>query len=103
MGRDIEEKEYKQADYDEFNRRIHNQVDILKEVIQRPDFGKTPRSIGAELEIYLINEASEVSPVNVELLNILQDEQFQTELNKYNLEANFSPVLAEGKPFNSIT
>jgi len=103
MGRDIEEKEYTQADYDEFNRRIHHQVDILKEVIQRPEFGKTPRSIGAELEIYLINEASEVSPVNVELLDILKDAQFQTELNKYNLEANFSPVLAEGKPFNNIT
>ncbi len=103
MGRDIEEKEYKQEDYDEFNRRIHHQVDILKEVIQRPDFGKSPRSIGAELEIYLINNETEVSPINVELIEKIKDPQFTTELNKYNLEANFSPVLAEGKPFNALT
>ena len=103
MGRDVEEKEYTKEDYDRFNRRIHNQVDILKEVIERPDFGRGPRTIGAELEIYLIDKHSEVSPVNIELLDIMQDPQFQTELNQYNLEANFSPVIAEGKPFNALT
>ena len=38
MGRDINERDYSARDYEEFNRRIHDQVDLLKEVIQRPGF-----------------------------------------------------------------
>ena len=30
MGRDIGDKEYSAKDYEQFNRRIHDQVDILK-------------------------------------------------------------------------
>ena len=103
MGKEIDEREYSADDYKQFNRRIHDQVDILKEVIQRPDFGQGERCIGAELEVYLIDEKSDVSPINVELIDAMGDPQFTTELNKYNLEANFSPVKAAGKPFNALT
>ena len=103
MGRELDEREYSADDYDKFNRRIHDQVDILKEVINRPNFGSGERMIGAELEIYLIDDASSVSPVNLEVLNKLDDPSFTTELNKYNLEANFDPVKAAGRPFNALT
>ena len=56
MGREIRDREYTAKDYEEFNRRIHEQVDILKEVIARPEFGRGDKCIGAELELYLINE-----------------------------------------------
>ena len=56
MGREIRDREYTAKDYEEFNRRIHDQVDILKEVIARPEFGRGDKCIGAELELYLINE-----------------------------------------------
>ncbi len=32
MGKDITDKEYTAEDYDRFNRRIHDQVDILKTI-----------------------------------------------------------------------
>ncbi|WP_444995481.1 hypothetical protein [Aliikangiella sp. IMCC44359] len=103
MGREIEEKEYSASDYERFNRKIHDQVDILKEVLTRPDFGSGETCIGAELEVYLINEQSQVNPVSHQILEMLQDEQFQTELNKFNLEINLSPVKAKGKPFSQLT
>ena len=56
MGREIRDREYTAKDYEEFNRRIHDQVDILKEVIARPEFGRGDNCIGAELELYLMNE-----------------------------------------------
>ena len=40
MGPKIRDREYTAKDYEEFNRRIHDQVDILKEVIARPEFGR---------------------------------------------------------------
>ena len=32
MGRKVNEMEYSAKDYERFNRRIHDQVDVLKEV-----------------------------------------------------------------------
>jgi len=103
MGRDISEREYSAKDYERFNRCIHDQVDILKQVIEKPDFGTGELCLGAELEVYLIDKKSDVSPVNLLLLEMLNDEQFQTELNKFNLELNLSPVKAAGRPFSQLT
>ncbi len=103
MGRELTEKDYSAVDYEKFNCRIHDQVDILKEVISKPDFGKGDICIGAELEMYLMDEHSDVSPVNLQLIELLKDEQFQTELNQFNLELNLSAVKAAGKPFSKLT
>ena len=103
MGCEISDKEYSAKDYEQFNQRIHDQVDILKEVIASPEFGRDEICIGAELELYLMNEQSDVSPVNLQLLEMLQDDQFQSELNTFNLELNLSPVKAAGKPFSRLT
>jgi len=103
MGRDISEKDYSADDYVNFNHKIHDQLDSLKQVLAKPDFGAGEIYIGAELEIYLIDDHHQVSPVNLELLAKLNDEQFQSELNKYNLELNLLPVRAAGKPFSQLT
>jgi gamma-glutamyl:cysteine ligase YbdK (ATP-grasp superfamily) len=103
MGREISEREYSADDYEQFNRRIHDQADLLKEVIQKPGFGSDERCLGAELEVYLMDEKSEVSPVNLQLLDMLNDQQFQTELNQFNMEINLSPVKAQGKPFSELS
>ena len=103
MGREVGDREYSEKDYEQFNRRIHNQVDLLKKVIARPEFGRDEICIGAELELYLMNEQGDVSPVNLQLLEMLQDDQFQSELNTFNLELNLSPVKAVGKPFSQLT
>jgi gamma-glutamyl:cysteine ligase YbdK (ATP-grasp superfamily) len=103
MGRIIEDRQYCAKDYENFNKRIHDQVDILKEVLDRPTFGKEETCIGAELELYLMDEAGSVSPVNLQLLKMLNDPQFVAEINQYNLELNLSPYPAAGKPFTKLT
>lgn len=103
MGRDILEQDFSADDYESFNHRIHDQLDELHHVISKPDFGTGELYIGAELEIYLINANQQVSPVNLELLTLLKDNQFQAELNKYNIELNLQAVKAKGKPFSKLT
>ena len=77
MGREIRDREYTAKDYEKFNRRIHDQVDILKEVIARPEFGRGQNCIEAELELYFMNEQSDVRPVNLQLLDMYFDNQMQ--------------------------
>ena len=43
-----------------------------------------------------MNEQSDVSPVNLQLLEMLQDDQFQPALNQFNLELNLTPVKTVG-------
>ena len=103
MGRDISEKYFSVDDYETFNHRIHDQLDTLNQVMAKADFGTGELYIGAELEIYLMNAQQQVNPVNLELLALLNDEQFQAELNKYNIELNLQAVKAKGKPFSKLT
>jgi gamma-glutamyl:cysteine ligase YbdK (ATP-grasp superfamily) len=103
MGRNIVEKDYNESDYLKFNHKIHDQLDILKQVIAKPNFGQGEIYIGAELEFYLMDAQHQVSPVNLDVLSVLNDEQFQSELNKYNIELNLLPVKASGKPFSQLT
>ena len=72
MGCEIGDRQYTAKDFEKFNRRIHDQVDNLKKVIARPDFGRGETCISAELELYLMNEQSDVSPINLQLLKINQ-------------------------------
>ena len=50
-----------------------------------------------------MDDLGDVSPVNVQLIEMLKDDQYQTELNKFNLELNLSPVKAAGTPFSNLT
>ena len=88
MCREVGYREYAAQDYEQFNHRIHDQVDILKKIIDLPEFGLSDTCIGAKIKLYLMNEQSDVSPVNLQLLQRLQDNQFQPELNQFNLELN---------------
>ncbi len=103
MGKNITERQYSAEDYEKFNRCIHDQVDILKKVIDKPDFGTDTLCMGGEIELYLMDKSSHVSPVNTQLLEMLNDDQFQTELNQFNLELNLSPVTIAGTPFSDLT
>lgn len=103
MGREVANQLFKAADFQRFNRIIHQQLEELAAVIRQPTFGQEPISIGAELEVNLMGTDYQISPVNLQMLERLADPQFQTELNQYNLELNLSPVLAQGKPFSAIT
>tara|TARA_B110000902_G_scaffold23093_1_gene25682 strand:- start:578 stop:2080 length:1503 start_codon:yes stop_codon:yes gene_type:complete len=103
MGRNITEKNYSTDDYVNFNHKIQDQLSRLKQLIAQPNFGLGEIFIGAELELYLIDKKYQVSPVNLELLDKLNNKQFQSELNKYTIELNLLPVKAAGKPFSRLT
>ncbi|WP_340105516.1 CBS domain-containing protein [Rhodohalobacter sp. 8-1] len=53
--------------------------------------------IGAEQELCLIDRNAKPAPIAMELLEVLNDKSFTTELAKFNLETNLDPLLFEGK------
>ena len=60
------------------------------------------RRVGAEQEMFLVNDAWRPAPVSVEVLEDLDDDPFTTELARFNLEANLSPRVLEGTCFTDM-
>lgn len=102
MGQNISHTKYTDGDYRQFQLKLFEQLEQLKEIIKRPNFGNEPLKVGAELEMYLVDNNGQVKLNNQTLLHALNDTQFQPELNQYNLELNLSAVKQQGQPFSAL-
>lgn len=102
MGRPVDLQTFTDADFQQFSGRINEQLDQLRKVLAEPGFGVGDASLGAELEMYLVDDHYLPTPVNEKLMALANDPQLTYELNRYNLEYNLSPVAAKGKPFRAM-
>ena len=93
MGIDISRSEFDDDDYRRFSARLHDNLTALKQVLSQPDFGEGELSFGAELELYIIDKEARPLHINQAIQKKLNDPQLTLELNRYNLEYNFSPVM----------
>jgi CBS domain-containing protein len=74
-----------------FMRAILADVHALEQVIDRGMIESGVRRIGAEQEMFLVDNTLSVAPVATEVLETAGDPRLTTELAKFNLEANLSP------------
>ncbi len=102
MGVEIDQDEFDVNDYHQFQKRLEQQLFSLKEAINSPNFGDTPRSIGAELELYIIDKYGKPLAKNEQLLHLAKNPQLTPELNLYNLEYNTPPYLIKNHPFQAL-
>ena len=55
MGLSIEKEEFENKDFVEFAARLQQSLTILRELLSRPGFGEGPLTVGAELELPIID------------------------------------------------
>lgn len=102
VGKNIEKLNFCETDFTQFEHKLQHQLSDLKTALNRKGFGDELLKIGAELEMYLVDNSGRVSLSNQVLLDELNDPQFQPELNQYNLELNLSAFSQKGKPFSQL-
>ena len=102
MGKNVEHSHFSQADHDRFTQRLYENLDLLELLLATPGFGQGETSIGAELELDLIDPRRHTLWINAQLLKLANDPQLTYEVNQYNLEYNLTPVSASGHPFTCI-
>jgi gamma-glutamyl:cysteine ligase YbdK (ATP-grasp superfamily) len=102
MGKPIKKTNFGLRDTKAFERKLHHCLKALELVLERPGFGCGNASIGAELELYLLDAEEQPLSHNVDILRQSGDPQLTLELNRYNLEYNLSPVPVLGSPFSSL-
>ena len=93
MGTDIDQEEFDERDYARFAERLEQCLSALGQLLERPGFGTGPATIGAELELFLVDGAARPLPLNQAIRAAVADPRVTMELDRFNLELNASPVL----------
>ncbi len=103
MGQDIDKDTFSHDDEKRFGKRLKSQLYALREQLNQPGFSCGPASLGAEAELYIIDNSLRPAALNTELLGAADNPLLTRELNRYNLEINLSPVAAAGRPFTALS
>ncbi|WP_327091419.1 glutamate--cysteine ligase [Nonomuraea sp. NBC_01738] len=89
-------------EYAAFGEKLREQLGDLRELLDRPGFGEGPATIGAELELFLVDENGRPLPRNAETLEAMGDPRMVLELGRFNLEVNLTPLPLAGRPFEAL-
>ena len=85
-----------------FTRALLNEVRALEEMLERDMFEKGVRRIGAEQEMFLVDQGLHAAPASMSILDRAKDERLTTELGQFNLEANLTPLDFGGDCLRSM-
>jgi hypothetical protein len=102
MGTDIDQESFQEADYAQFERRLQECLTTLGRLLARPGFGVGPVTLGAELELFLVDAAARPLLGNQAVRARTGDRRVTLELDRFNLELNATPTLLAGRPFTAL-
>jgi gamma-glutamyl:cysteine ligase YbdK (ATP-grasp superfamily) len=102
MGLPIDREQFTAAEFARYGERLTEQLAALRELLRRPGFGEQEPSIGAEIELHLVDREGEPLAVNAEVLASAHDDRLTLEINRFNVEANLRPQRLRGAPFSAL-
>src|SRR6266536_235122 len=102
MGIEIDRERFSDEDYRRFARRLEESLDALGQMLARPGFGVGEPTIGAELELFLVDGRGRPLPENTAIRGLVDDPRLTLELDRFNLEVNPSPSCLAGRPFSAL-
>lgn len=102
MGLEIDRDAFSEIEFAQFSDRLQQSLVALDTVLRRPDFGTGPTTIGAELELCLVDDVGHALPYNRAVLDSAAHPRLTLEADRFNLECNTTPVPLAGRPFTAL-
>jgi hypothetical protein len=102
VGLAIEREDFDEVDYERFATRLQASLEVLEALLKRPGFGEGEASLGAELELALIDGDCRPLPHNELVLGETADPRMTVELDRFNLECNLRHGPLAGRPFTAL-
>ena len=102
MGVEIPYQDFGEADHARFAERLRSSLAALEQLLSREGFGVGPETIGAELELDLVDENARPALVNQAVLRHTADPRVTLEVDQFNLEINSKPEPLVGRPFTAL-
>lgn len=95
MGDKTVTKQYSESEMREFTLAVLNDLEALEMMLRDGMIESGVRRIGAEQEMFLIDNAMRPAPLVEELIAAANDPRLTTEIGRFNLEANLTPLQFE--------
>ncbi|HEX6123957.1 MAG TPA: CBS domain-containing protein [Pyrinomonadaceae bacterium] len=92
MGDKKVTKQYSEGEMREFTLAVLNDLRALEEMLDSGMIESGHRRVGAEQEMFLIDRTMRPAPLVEEVIAAAQDPRLTTEIGRFNLEANLTPV-----------
>jgi gamma-glutamyl:cysteine ligase YbdK (ATP-grasp superfamily) len=102
MSLEITREDFTEADHARFAERLQQSLDVLCRLLTQEGFGTGPATLGAELELTLVDQAGRPLPVNRSVLAAAVDPRVSLEIDRFNLEVNARPVPLAGRAFTTL-
>src|SRR6266508_1314576 len=102
MGTSIDREAFDEVDDARFQQRLEQCLSTLGELLERPGFGVGPVTLGAELELFLVDGAARPLQHNQAVRAAAADARVNLELDRFNLELNATPTPLAGRPFTAL-
>jgi hypothetical protein len=93
---------YDEASYQRFMKALLDDLRALAFMLEDGRVESGVRRLGAEQEMFLIDQAMRPAPVSMEVLERISDRRLTTEIARFNLEANLTPRVLVGKCFQQM-
>ena len=102
MGLTIDRERFDPVDYQRFELRLQECLEALERLLERPGFGTGPATVGAELELCLVDGQGRALPRNQAVRAETADPRVVLEIDRFNLELNLTPAPLAGRPFAAM-
>lgn len=102
MGQTIDRDDFSAPDFEQFALRLQQCMTALRALLARPGFGEGETSIGAELELAIVDQQGMPMPLNRRLLADAMEPRLQLEIDRFNLEYNLTPQALRERPFSRL-
>ncbi len=86
----------------EFTNHLMRDVKALELMLHENMFESGVRRIGAEQELFMVDDRAQPAPIIEELLERNTDDRIVTELTKFNVEFNMEPLMYGGDCFREM-
>jgi gamma-glutamyl:cysteine ligase YbdK (ATP-grasp superfamily) len=102
LGIEIEQQCFSQDDYTRFKERLHANLKAFEQVLARPGFGHGEPTIGAELELFLIDPDGRPLAISDEVIATIDNPIVTPEMGAFDIELSTAPVSLRGRPFSRL-
>ena len=96
MGEQDVRKQSQAEEIRVFLRHLLKDVRAFEQMLEEDRFESGVRRIGAEQEIFLVDQYWRPAPISTEVLELVNDPHITTELARFNLEFNLDPLIFGG-------
>jgi hypothetical protein len=96
MGQEVDRLVITRQDRQRYRQKVRRSLDVLATMLREARFDFERPMTGLEIELNLVDERAVPAMRNADVLDVIPDRDFQTELGQFNVEINVAPRRLAG-------